>query len=409
MKTTYFLDMRSEAADGMGSVRLRIVHNRTSTTMRTGIRLLPSEWNGTKVIHRPDSDLINVRLQSFKAETDKAILLLELRDDFNSLTATDVKNLISKPQTQRENLSVSSVFMDYMDSKKMKDTTKSMYRITLDKILSFSGDINITDINLKWLFRFESHLAEKQRTNGRAIYLRCLRAVCNYAVNIGLVSDYPFANFQIKQEPTMKRSVEMERFRAFMSHEVTTTVARYRDYLLLMFYLIGINAVDLFLARPSQLKNGRLEYIRSKTGKLYSVKIEPEAQVLLDKYKGNKYLVEVMDHCKYYKSHLKLMNSALRSVGDVRLEMIPDADNLFAAPKLEKVVTPVIPEITTYYARHCWATFAHEIGIPIDVISQAMGHSMGNRTTLIYVKPDQTKVDEANRKVIDYFIQSGGL
>ena len=46
---------------------------------------------------------------------------------------------------------------------------------------------------------------------------------------------------------------------------------------------------------------------------------------------------------------------------------------------------------------------AYEVGVPIDIISQALGHSMGNRTTLIYVKPDQAKVDEANRKVIDYF------
>lgn len=68
-----------------------------------------------------------------------------------------------------------------------------------------------------------------------------------------------------------------------------------------------------------------------------------------------------------------------------------------------RTVTPLIPGITTYYARHTWATLAYEAGVPVDVISQALGHSMGNKTTLIYIKPDQDKVDKANRLVIDRF------
>lgn len=82
--------------------------------------------------------------------------------------------------------------------------------------------------------------------------------------------------------------------------------------------------------------------------------------------------------------------------------MVPDPNDLFGVPKLEKTIVPVIPNLTTYFARHTWATLAYEIGIPLDTISQALGHSFGNRTTLIYVKNDQAKVDAANRKVIDY-------
>ena len=77
-------------------------------------------------------------------------------------------------------------------------------------------------------------------------------------------------------------------------------------------------------------------------------------------------------------------------------------DDLFGMSKIVKRIDPIIPDISTYFSRHTWATIAYEIGIPIDVVSQALGHSMGNRTTLIYVKPNQEKVDEANRRVIDY-------
>lgn len=174
-----------------------------------------------------------------------------------------------------------------------------------------------------------------------------------------------------------------------------------------MFYLIGVNTKDLLLARKSQVNEGRFDYIREKTGKKYSVKIEPEAEELLKRYEGKgDYLLEAMDHCKNYRSFAHQINDALKLIGEEYTEEIPDMDNLFGEPTLIKRVRPIIPGITTYYARHTWATLAYEAGVPLDIISQALGHSFGNRTTLIYVKFDQNKIDEANRKVLDYFKQA---
>ena len=172
-----------------------------------------------------------------------------------------------------------------------------------------------------------------------------------------------------------------------------------------MFYLIGINAKDLFLAKKSSVVKGRLEYVREKTNKSYSIKIEPEAQKLINKYRSKgEYLLEVMDHYQHYENFLHHMNDILKEIGTIEWEMIPNPDDLFEQPKLEKHITPVIPGISSYFARHSWATFAYDLGISLDIISQALGHSFGNRTTLIYVKYDQDKVDSANRKVIDYIL-----
>ena len=216
--------------------------------------------------------------------------------------------------------------------------------------------------------------------NGRAIYLRSLRAVCNYALHTEAVSDYPFANFSIRQEPTRKRSVSVELFRKFLDCPAPSHLQKYRDYFLLMFYLIGINSKDLLLAGRESVIGGRLEYIREKTHRKYSVKIEPEAGELLKRHAGRNYLLEAMDHCRHYKSFAHEMNDALKEIGDVEWEMVPDPEDLFGMPRLVKTVRPVIPGISTYFARHCWATFAYEAGIPLDVISQALGHSSGNRT-----------------------------
>ena len=157
------------------------------------------------------------------------------------------------------------------------------------------------------------------------------------------------------------------------------------------------------LAKKSQLVDGRLEYIREKTGKKYSIKIEPEAKMLLDKYRGRgEYLLEAMDHCQHYKSFGRQINEALKTIGEKRTEIVEVNDELFGEKSERVVIDPLIPGIGTYFARHSWATLAYELGISLDVVSQALGHTVANRTTLVYVKYDQDKVDAANRAVIDY-------
>lgn len=65
---------------------------------------------------------------------------------------------------------------------------------------------------------------------------------------------------------------------------------------------------------------------------------------------------------------------------------------------------PIEEGLSTYYARHSWATIAAEIDITFETISAALGHSIANPTTAIYINFNQRKVDEANRKVIDYVV-----
>ena len=402
--TKFYLDMRGRASDGKGTILIHIFHNQTMTTVSTGIRCSPQEWDGER-IKTPGSEPLNASLQEKKGKIDRTIALLSFDERFDRKSAADIRQMLTTCKQKVTGHLVSDLFAEYL-STDLQEGTKEIYRATLSKVLAFGGkSLKMENIDLKWLHKFEIFLAKSQGVNGRAIYLRSLRAVCNYALHIKAIQEYPFQNFSIKQEPTRKRSVSVDLFRKFLDYPTTSANNRYRDYFLLMFYLIGINTKDLLLVRKESVVNGRLEYIRSKTHKKYSIKIEPEAEELLKKYQGKDYLLEAMDHCIHYKSFAHEMNDALKTIGEVRTEMVPDPEDLFAPPHQERIVYPVIPEISTYYARHCWATFAYEAGVPLDVISQALGHSSGNRTTLIYVKFDQEKVDEANRKVIDYSIR----
>ena len=403
--TRFYLDLRGKAKDGKGSIVITIYHNRTTAMIPTGIRVAPNEWDGSRVVRVTGYDAINAKLAERKMSVDKAIAYLSIDEGFDSMTATQIKSSIISNKIRRTSPLVSDLFKEYMTTN-IADGTRELYQTTLRKIHDFSNKfIKMSEINLKWLHQFEIFLSKTQGVNGRAIYLRCLRAVCNYALHTNVIPSYPFQNFSIKQEPTRKRSVSVELFRKILDYPTSPANARYRDYFLLMFYLIGINSKDLLLASRKQIINGRFEYIREKTHKEYSIRIEPEAGELLKRYEGRNYLLEAMDHCKHYRSFAHEMNDHLKMIGETVVETIPDTEDLFGTPHLQKTIRPVIPGISTYFARHCWATFAHEAGIPLDIISQALGHSSGNRTTLIYVKYDQSKIDDANRRVIDFVLR----
>ena len=70
----------------------------------------------------------------------------------------------------------------------------------------------------------------------------------------------------------------------------------------------------------------------------------------------------------------------------------------------KKTVAPLFPKLSTYWARHTWATIAAELDIPKETIAAALGHGLGNTTTAIYINFNTKKVDEANRRVIDYVL-----
>ena len=159
---------------------------------------------------------------------------------------------------------------------------------------------------------------------------------------------------------------------------------------MLMFYFIGINATDLFTLKEID-NQGRVQYHRNKTGRLYSIKVEPEASAIINKYRGKNNLLNCLDKYKDYKDYLHHMNNSLKTLGKTfKLGVGWTGDAIES-------------DLTSYWARHTWATIAYQLDIPHEVIGQAMGHAESD-TTDIYIRYDNTKADDANRKVIDYVL-----
>ena len=271
--------------------------------------------------------------------------------------------------------------------------TKGLYRETYQKLTSFTkgSDILFEHITPLWLDRFSDFIGGS--INYKAIHLRNLRAVYNKAIrnDVTQLSSYPFYKYRIKKEATAKRSISIEQLAEIADMEIPLHQERYRDLFMLSFYLVGINMVDLLNLRPDNLRDGRLIYKRRKTAKIYDIKVEREALEIIDKYRGTEYLLKFLETSQY-DNIFRRTNRGLKSLGPE--SVINDRGKKQKSDKYKY--------LSTYYARHTWATIAAYLDIPKETIAAALGHDMGNTTTAIYINFDQRKVDDANRAVIDY-------
>ena len=365
------------------------IYSKGAAYILTNASCKEQDWDANKVKSSdPRYKVKNARINNKLSQVEKELLPLELNGEINRYSAKQLKKII---EGKNENVlrAVKDYFLEYIDQCNSV-RTKEIYQATITKIERFYPYTSLDDINIKWLERFE--LNEKKLGNSQnstSIHLRNIRAVFNYCLDNEYTTNYPFRKFKIKQEKTAKRSLSIDDIRLLSTYQVEAHQERYRDIFMLSFYLLGINMVDLLHLTPNSVVGDRIEFRRAKTKRLYSIKIPDEAQVIIDKYRGKEYLINVMDNYSDYHNFVKQINKYLKLIGrkDIKRNKI--------------VLTPLFPDISTYWARHTWATIASSIDISKDIIAHALGH--GNDTvTDVYIDFDLKKVDEANRRVIDY-------
>lgn len=364
----------------------------------TDIKVPPSCWDATlqRVVLHPNKVRLNNYITGHKLAVDRILLDIYESGAAKGKSATEIKNMVLAtldPERYKDGGFIKR-YLAFADTKTGR--TNEVYMATYKHIVAFVGNetklrqLSFEDITAAWLNRFEAHLAETSPSkNARNIHLRNIRAVFNDAIDDEVTRAYPFRKFKIRPVRTAKRSMTVEQLRAFMTMPVEPYAEQYRDMFMLIFYLIGINIVDLCNLR--EIVDGRIEYNRSKTKRHYSIKVEPEAMAIIERYRGRDYLLNIMDRYKSHRDYTARMNNSLKRIGDVKRVGYGG----------KKIITPAFPDISTYWARHTWATIAAKLDIPKETIAAALGHG-GNTVTDIYIDFDMTKVDVANRRVIDY-------
>lgn len=383
------LDLRRKKKDGTYPIVIEI-RNKDKIRIATSYSALPENWDdGQFKKNESNYTRKNLVLRSMYDKVER--VLLDVSEERRFISDRELRTLINKEISNKQ--TPSNNFIYYLDSfleLKNNAGTRSVYEGTRNKILVFDKGCTFETIDRNWLSRFEKWMIDSgMKTNAYAIHLRNIRAVFNYAIDEEKTTLYPFRKYKIKKEETRKRSLTVEQLKMLRDYPCEPYQERYRDIFMLMFYLIGINAVDLFNAK--ELVNGRLEYKRAKTGKLYSVKVEPEAMEIIERYKGKKYLLNVLDEYGNYKDFLHRMGIGLKQIGECKRSGLGG----------KKHITPLFPDISSYWARHTWATIAASLDVPKETIAAALGHEIGMSITSIYINFDMRKVDEANRLVLD--------
>lgn len=385
-KVKLILDTRSKKKDGVYPVKIRLSHKGKNTYLGMGVDVEKDYFNNGKILKckkYPSVTRVNNTLSKRLSTAQDFIDNLHDTQRIHAITLQKIKEEIEKKFSDNR---TAKTFTDYYNHFLTTKTerTLEMYERTRKDLNKFTNDtIFFEELNTAWLNKFNSYLTQRGNCQStRSIALRNIRAVFNAAMKEEVVSRdlYPFYNYSIPKASTKKKGMTSELIRKIYSMDFPER--SYLDFtvdtFLLSFLLIGINNKDLF--NIIQLSpTGRIEYVRAKTKKPYSIQPHSYVLYLMHKWKGKDKLFCYADRYKDHISMTKNINKQLKIIGQAI----------------------GIPDLTMYHARHTWATIASSLDIPKEVIAAGLGHG-SNTVTDIYINFDYKKVDAANKKIIDH-------
>lgn len=274
--------------------------------------------------------------------------------------------------------------------------TSRAYMSVARRFVRFTENENFSfqELTPAFLKKYEQSLfAQGCKRNSVSLYMRMLRSVCNQARSCGVagIREGLFEHVFTGTDSCNKRAVSVSIIRRLCEFDLSLfdpALSSARDLFLLCFYLRGIPFVDLAYLRKSDIRGDTLRYRRKKTNVLLTVMLEPCALALLKKYASlagdSPYLLPILtkegrEGYRQYQSSLRSYNNRLRALSKI----LGLRENL-----------------TSYVARHSWATAAYREGIPVAVISECLGHSSEKVTYNYLASFANRTLRRANRKVI---------
>lgn len=384
------LDRRRATARGLYPIQFLLSSKGKVTTIGTGVNIRPEHWNGEvnkAVLPKcPNARAINESIESLFFKYTNTLRNLENDGKLVGKSVTEIKKLLVEVRSGSSKESLTDYFSRYAESRRT-EKSREVYRYTLKTIRAFDNEeVPFEKVNVIWLKAFDAHL-EKQGVgiNTRAIHFRNLRAVFNSAINEDLIGleYYPFRKFKIASSRKDKEALTEEQLQRLIAYDTPYPFRRTaRDLFLLSFYMCGMNLVDLY--HLDRLRDGRAHFVRTKTsGKNInpvSILVQPEAAEIIARYAGAEHVLRFIEERATYDTFIHQVQRALRHI----------AKGLG------------IEGLTFYWARYTWATLADKLGISEKEISKGLGHVDTSIAGKFYISYDWTKVDRANRTVLDY-------
>lgn len=332
-----------------------------------------------------------------------------LSADISSLTDAQVKEMIQERVfgigRKQKTLTLHDAVAEFASTK--REQTRSIYELTARKVREYDCKAGL-DIDPGWLESFRQHfLDDGMSVNGVGKELRNIRAVFNWARRKHLTQNYPFLDYRIVSEETVPNNISTDALRELYGFECEAWQRPYVDFFFLSFFLAGINPVDLLSLKADDYKDGHITFVRRKTNRQgasvirrITLPVISVADEIIRRYPSEEgYLLGFMDCRNSYRSFTRQANDALQKVGPWR--KVKDKTG-----KLRKIeIDAICPEITLYSARYSFASIAaNDLDISERTIGMCLGHSWSKNVTSRYMSNDQSKIDNAVRRVAEWFL-----
>jgi integrase len=395
-----YLDDRRTKSKGGYPVKIRVTYKRVRKYYATGKAMSAEEWQKLPETKSKAQIAVRADIQTCFEKIKRIVIDLENGDGFSF----DALNLrLGKSDSG----SINNAFRLKLDSLLASGAIGNyeVYRNALNRLERFAGkNVTFEAITVDWLKRFEKDMLNEGRSfTTISMYIRCIRALFNEGISMGTVRQnlYPFGKklYEIPKGKGRKMALNLQQIKQIISFDDgSEATAKYRDLWFFSYLANGINMNDLLKLKYSNVANGEISFFRSKTLHTTSEKkticaiITPEMQAIIDKW-GN----PDKSPDNYIFPYLKDNDTPIHQKAVVR-------DVIRRVNKRLKAIGEAldIDGISTYTARHSFASVLKRSGANIAYISESLGHS-DLRTTENYLASFEREEREKNARLLTNF------
>lgn len=393
------IDTSHPKREGKYPVRIRVTYLRQRKYYPTGKDLTADQWDALPTTKNRELSAVRKDIENSYNIIRSAVEELASNGDF-SLDALNARLKLAP------SLSINAMFAARFDELKSRGRVGNMtvYYATLKGIERFAGThVRLSSVTPNWLTRYADFLDnEGKKQTTIAIHLRTLRAIINEARRAGLIkeSQYPFGRgrYEIQSGAGRKMALTVEQIGQIANYDDgSEATARYRDYWLFLYLCNGINVADFVKLRYRDIVNGEICFVRQKTERTTRVRKEIRAiitdrmQKIIDRWgtvpRPDAFIFGILDGSE---DPLRQMHKTQYLTRAINKRMTDVGERLG------------IGHISTYTARHSFATVLKRSGVNIAYISESLGHS-DLKTTENYLASFEREERQKNAELLTRF------
>lgn len=392
------LDTRTANKEGTYPVKIKVYFQGKPKYYSTGI-CMSTKDELEEVLESKSKK--NIEIQDIIGkELSRILKNVDILVERGTFSFSNLNNMLGKNIGGTLNEMISAKIKELDNEEKFGSS--AFYKGTLSLLKRYmKHDILINEVTVEWLNGLEKFILKTASQTTVAMNMRNIRTIMNIAKQTGVIreSDYPFGRgkYQIKEGSGKKKALNKKQLKAIAEYsDGSMTTEFYRDLWLFIYFCNGLNVADLISLKFSDIQNGEISFIRKKTKdrtrdvkRIYAA-ITPEMYSIINKWgndpKKSVYIFPFLkpsdsawEHEKKKKNLTKLKNKRMKMIGE----------------KLN------FGKITTYVARHTYATVLRNEGVPISIISPMLGHSSVT-TTEIYLADLESEYRAKNASLLSF-------